>query len=280
MIQELGWVINFKKSELTPTQKFDFLGYRFDLSKGKVSPTEKKWIILTNEQEGSGSLRQFHISILPQQARGDPFSGNVSYDMVPDGILQPQGNFAKGSTHPGLSECDSRQSFTQGQGHTDRVVSSSQNFQRICHIWHRPMVDMFATKLPLYISPVPDPNAMPVDALNISWEAMDGYAYCPIALIPKVVKKMRTYACQMIVVAPGWSGMSWFWDLIQLSTKAPQFLPHWEFLLKQPFSQRFHQNHPYLNLHVSRFETKSPQKFSISVAERIKAPQRFSSRRV
>ena len=31
---------------------------------------------------------------------------------------------------------------------------------------------------------------------------------------------------------------------------------------------------------ASRFETKSPKKFSSSVAERIKAPQRFSSRRV
>ena len=87
-------------------------------------------------------------------------------------------------------------------------------FQRICQIYHRPVVDMFATKmnhkLPLYVSPVPDPNAMAVDALNISWEALNGYAYCPIALIPKMIKKMRTYACQMIVVAPGWPGMSWF----------------------------------------------------------------------
>ena len=50
------------------------------------------------------------------------------------------------------------------------------------------MVDMFATKmnniLPQYISPVPDPNVMAVDALNILWEALNGYAYYPIVLIP------------------------------------------------------------------------------------------------
>ena len=45
-VQELGWVINFKKSELIPTQNFDFLGYRFDLVKGEVIPTQKKWLIL------------------------------------------------------------------------------------------------------------------------------------------------------------------------------------------------------------------------------------------
>ena len=44
-------------------------------------------------------------------------------------------------------------------------------------------------KLPLYVSPVPDPNAMAVDALNISCEALDGYTYCPIALIPKMNQK-------------------------------------------------------------------------------------------
>ena len=90
---------------------------------------------------------------------------------------------------------------------------------------------MFATKmknkLPLYVSPVPDPNSMTVDALNILWEALDGYAYWPISLIPNLIKKMRTYACEMIVVDPEWPGMSWFWDLIDLSTKPPLLLPHW-----------------------------------------------------
>ena len=143
--------------------------------------------------------------------------------------------------------------------HRDKIIQTEWSlhpniFQGICQIWHRPMVDMFATKmndkLPLYVSPVPDPNAMAVDALNISWQARDGCAYCPVALIPKLVQKMRTYACRMIVVAPGWPGMSWFWDLIELSTKPPLLLPHWETLLKQPFSRRFHQNLQYLNLHV------------------------------
>ena len=91
---------------------------------------------------------------------------------------------------------------------------------------------------------------MEVDALNISWEALDGYAYCPVALIPKLIKKMRTYACQMIVVAPGWPGMNWFWNFIDLSAKPPLLLPHWETLLRKPFSQRAHQN---LQFYISIF---------------------------
>ena len=46
MVQDLGFVINFEKSELEPTQKIDFLGYHFDLIQEKVFPTEKKLKIL------------------------------------------------------------------------------------------------------------------------------------------------------------------------------------------------------------------------------------------
>ena len=59
----------------------------------------------------------------------------------------------------------------------DKIIEAEwslypQVFQIICQIWPRPMVDMFATKmnnkLPLCVSSVPDPNAMAVDALNLS----------------------------------------------------------------------------------------------------------------
>ena len=42
LVQELGWLINFQKSELVPTQKLDFLGYHFNLQRGLVFPTQKK----------------------------------------------------------------------------------------------------------------------------------------------------------------------------------------------------------------------------------------------
>ena len=46
----------------------------------------------------------------------------------------------------------------------------------ICQKWFTPHVDLFAThlnhKLPLYMSPVPDPNARDIDALNINWTGL------------------------------------------------------------------------------------------------------------
>ena len=55
------------------------------------------------------------------------------------------------------------------------------------------MVDLFAThlnyKLPIYVFPVPDRKAWKVDALNICWEGLDGYVFCPVAILPQVIQK-------------------------------------------------------------------------------------------
>ena len=54
-------------------------------------------------------------------------------------------------------------------------------FQAICSRWHWPQIDLFATrfnnKLPLFVSPVPDPLATAVDALSLPWEDLDAYAF-------------------------------------------------------------------------------------------------------
>ena len=107
----------------------------------------------------------------------------------------------------------------------------------------------------MYVSPVPDGRAWETDALNISWEGLDAYVFCPVALIPQVIQKMTTYRCKIIMIAPGWPGMSWFWDLVDLSTRLPLRLPLWVDLLTQPFSNRLHNNLTYLNLHAWHLES-------------------------
>ena len=74
-----------------------------------------------------------------------------------------------------------------------------------------PHVDLFAThlnhKLPLYVSPVPDPKAWDIDALNINWTGFTAYSYPPTALLHRVIQKIRQCNCLIIVIAPGWPGM-------------------------------------------------------------------------
>ena len=82
-------------------------------------------------------------------------------------------------------------------------------FAQICHRWHLPKVDLFATryncKLPQFVSPVPDPKAWAVDALSLSSENLDLYAFPPIPLLTNVLTKALSHQCKrMIIKAPGW----------------------------------------------------------------------------
>ena len=80
----------------------------------------------------------------------------------------------------------------------DKVIQTEWSvlplvFQEICQVWHKPiMVDLFATslnaKLPTYVSSVPDDKAWQTDVLNISWEALNAYAFCPVAILSQFRK--------------------------------------------------------------------------------------------
>ena len=129
-----------------------------------------------------------------------------------------------------------------------------QVFKQICRKWFTPHVDLFATylnhKLPLYVSPIPDPQAWDIDALNIDWTGLTAYAYPPTALLHRVIQKIRQCTCLIILIAPGWPGMPWFWDLVQLSTEIPLQLPVSTTLLKQSHNYMFHSYPQHLNLHA------------------------------
>ena len=128
-------------------------------------------------------------------------------------------------------------------------------FKAICSWWHQPQVDLFASrfnnKLPQFVSPVPDPKAWAVDALSLSWENLDPYAFPPAAILGKVVEKLQDYPCnRIILIAPGWPNMPWFWDLVAMSSQIPLCLPNIPNLVSQPFNQVLHRNLSNLNLHA------------------------------
>ena len=128
-----------------------------------------------------------------------------------------------------------------------------QVFRQICQKWFTPHADLFTThlnhKLPLYVSPNTDPQAWYIDALNINWTGLTA-SYPPTALLYRVIQKIRQCHYLIILIAPGWPGMPWFWDLVQLSTEIPLQLPVSTALLKQSHSYVFHSNLQHLNLHA------------------------------
>ena len=131
-----------------------------------------------------------------------------------------------------------------------------QLLERLWGVWEKPLVDLFATKhnkkLSLYVSPVPDPMAMAVDALSIDWTGMWGYAYPPTSILSQVLQKIQQEDCVIILVAPLWKKQMWYPLLLDLLVDLPMELPVGPRMLKQPQSMKFHTQPEVYNLHAFR----------------------------
>ena len=118
--------------------------------------------------------------------------------------------------------------------------------QSIFQVWGTPMIDLFASeenrKVTMFCSWMPSPLAFAVDALSVSWENMEAYAFPPIALIPKVLQHMKKFHCQLILIAPQWPRRHWYTDLLQMLVACPRQLPVIQNLLYQPQTKIVHPN--------------------------------------
>ena len=106
-----------------------------------------------------------------------------------------------------------------------------------------PTVDLFATKfnhkLPEYVSPVLDPNAVAVDAFSQSWDDMFAYAFPPYAVLSRVMTRIQAASrCLMVLIVPLWSSKPWFVPLMESLVQPPIALP----IFKGLWYQKRHQH--------------------------------------
>ena len=136
-------------------------------------------------------------------------------------------------------------------GRRDQVIGTEwslhpQVVRALLRVWGSSSLDLFATrlntKLPLYCSLIPDPQAVFEDVFRHPWDNLDTYAFPPFPLVGRVVARVReTPNLSMTLVAPLWPEKEWFADLLLLLTQPPLALPWWGRLLRQPHFKCFHQ---------------------------------------
>ena len=207
------------------------------------------------QQDSTDSYRQHNSGCLHQQRGGDEVGLSVcpTVEILSWCIMQQVTLRARHI--PGWLNVIADKLSRLGQTIQAEWSLHPEVFQAICNWWHQPEVGLFATrfnnKLPQFVSPVPDPQAWAVDALSLSWEDLDPYAFPPAAILGKVVEKLQDYPCnRIILIAPGWPNMPWFWDLVAMSSQIPLCLPNIPNLVSQPFNQVLHRNLSNLNLHA------------------------------
>ncbi len=121
-------------------------------------------------------------------------------------------------------------------------------------------VDLFATylnaQLPLYVSPMPDLEAVGVEAMSTPWTWKNMYAFPPWVMIPAVLHKFALETDKtLILVAPLWPSKPWFPELLALLTDYPRQLPQRSDLLTMPINGEPHNNLGMLKLHAWRLST-------------------------
>ena len=99
-------------------------------------------------------------------------------------------------------------------------------FEGICGVFGRPQLNLFATranaKLPLYISPVPDPMVWKQDAFQHPWDHLSACAFPPFALLRQVLSRvLLSTGLSLILVAPLWPQKKWLMDLLSLLVDEP-----------------------------------------------------------
>ena len=105
-------------------------------------------------------------------------------------------------------------------------------FDHLWSRWQTPPVDLFATrfnnKLSKFLSPVLDQKARKVDVLSLHCEGLDAYAFPAVSILGQAVSKLVDQSCwRMVLIAPGWPNMPWFWDVVGLLVQIPPFCHNW-----------------------------------------------------
>ena len=149
----------------------------------------------------------------------------------------------------------------------NQVIGSEWTLHQevVDHLVHKwpAVIDLFAisltARLPVYFSPASDSRAAGMDALLQPWDNLQAYAFPPIAIIRRVLVKLRSSRnCELTLIAPFWPQREWFPDLLELLSDVPIALSSRKDLLRQPHFHRFHQNLPMLQLTAWRLSSDSP----------------------
>ena len=175
-------------------------------------------------------------------------------------LVQSHGNLPESMSHSGPAQCDSRQTVPTSSSNSDGMFSPPgcllSDLSQVASSQVGPICDEVQLQA-TSVSPVPDPKVWAVDALSLSWEDLDLYAFPPVPLLTNVLTKALSHHYRwMIIIALCWSNMPWFWDLVEMSSQIPVCLPNCPNLLTQPFNSNLHRDLQNQNLHAWRLELK------------------------
>ena len=211
---------------------------------------------------GSAVLRQHHHSRLSSSFRRDVLLHSERHGEGDTPLGRESPCPSPASIHHGLVQCHSRRSESPQSGDRVRMDPSSGGSRSpgpqmaggdrsVCDLPDREASSVFLNGLRFASSGM--------DALLQPWDNLQAYAFPPIAIIRRVLVKLKSSKnCELTLIAPFWLQREWFPDLLELLSDVPITLSSRKDLLRQPHFHRFHQNLPMLQLTAWRLSSDSP----------------------
>ena len=213
-------------------------------------------------QDDRPVLRQCHDSRLSQAIGRHKVSGPVPQSKGDPPVDRIYADHDPPPVHPGFSQHESGSPQSAQPRDRVRVDTTPGGGPGPSS---PAIIDLFATslttRLPVFFAPAWEPKATGVDAFLQLWDSLQAYAFPPIAIIRRVLLKLRaSHHCDLTLIAPFWPQREWFPDLLELLSDIPIELTKRRDLLRQPHFHRFHENLQMLRLTAWRLSSDSPAK--------------------
>ncbi|CAB4031124.1 Hypothetical predicted protein, partial [Paramuricea clavata] len=218
LLELLGFVVNYQKSQLNPVQSLEFLGFQINSGSyeapviwGLWSQTERLLHINCLELLAGGfALKSFlkskcniHVLLLMDNTSAisyiNKMGGSTSlvlsslafdlWQWCLERSITVEAHHLPGRLNT-VADYESRAGPDSSDWQLDPVV-----FQKINSKWGPFAVDLFATRLtaqlPRFVSWKPDPVAEAVDAFTLDWSQLAGYVFPPFALIGRCLRQIQ-----------------------------------------------------------------------------------------
>ena len=119
-------------------------------------------------------------------------------------------------------------------------------FEKNCKIFNLAEgIDLFASRLnhqlDRYVSFLPDPEAICVDAFSFTWKNDSFYIFPPFSMLGRVLQKIQQDKTDAVVITPLWPTQAWFPTLLKMVCRQPYLLKDKNILIMPTDPERKHR---------------------------------------
>ena len=171
-----------------------------------------------SEPNSASCNGQLNSGRLHKQTRRNSLSRDVHFPVEDHDMVPSLSHNIKRQTHSRVPECDGLPSVQVKPSAVNRMVTASPGVQtelsKVVHSSCRSICHSSEPQTSTVRISSPRPKCLGHRCSKLKLDGSHCLCLPPMALLHRVIQKIRQCHCLIIIIAPGWPGMPWFWDLV------------------------------------------------------------------